>query len=268
MRRSIRFIIVAAFVSALPARAQPTDATALSGRWSGTYDCTQGITALELTLRGNAHGIVHGTFAFSPTPQNPEVLTGSYPVLGRLTGSSLVLRPIDVHQMPGSYVPVGIQATVAPDGGRLQGWIEGPSCTVVAVERASRASPTDPLDGGFGAQQWTPIAEAVSGVLFADTRELPPSGFNTRRLWVRWHGADDDPGMRLLAGQAVEWEMEFDCRGVLVRTWHTLVYAPDGQLQQVEAFAPYAWAEIADGSLEHFAWQQACADLLQADHSQ
>lgn len=266
MRRFIHFIIVAASVSAtIPAYAQPTDATALSGRWSGTYDCIQGITALELTLRGNVHGIVRGTFAFSPTPQNPDVLTGSYPVLGRLTGTSLVLRPIDVHQMPGSYVPVGIQATLAPDGGRLQGWIEGPSCTVVAVERASTASPADALDGGYGAQQWTPIAEAVAGVLYADMRELPPSGVNTRRLWVRWHGADDDPGMRLLAGQAVEWEMEFDCRAALVRSWHTLIYAPDGQMQHVDASAPYGWTEIADGSFEHFAWHRACADLLQTD---
>jgi hypothetical protein len=261
MRRSLHFIIVAASVSAaLSAHAQPTDATALSGRWSGTYHCIQGITALELTLRGNAHGLVHGTFAFSPTPQNPEVLTGSYPVLGRLTGTSLVLRPIDVHQMPGRYVPVGIQATVAADGGRLQGWIEGPRCGVVAVERTAPASPTDALDGGYGAQQWTPIAEAPSGVLYADTRELPPSGVSTRRLWVRWHGTDDDPGMGLLAGQAVEWEMEFDCEAALVRTWHTLVYAPDGQLQHVDASAPYTWTPVAEGALEEFAWEQACSD--------
>lgn len=262
MRHSIHIIVVAVFISALPAHTQPADASALSGRWSGTYDCAQGITALELTLRGNAHGMVHGTFAFSPTPENPEVLTGSYPVLGRLTGTSLVLRPIDVREMPGSYVPVGIQATVAPDGGRLQGWIEGPSCTVVAVERASTASPSDALDGGYGAQEWTPIAEAASGVLYADTRELPPSGISTRRLWVRWHGTDDDPGMGLLAGQAVEWEMEFDCGPALVRTWHTLIYASDGQLQHADASAPYRWAEIQGGTFDQFAWQQACADAI------
>ncbi|HEV3051971.1 MAG TPA: surface-adhesin E family protein, partial [Longimicrobium sp.] len=122
---------------------------------------------------------------------------------------------------------------------------------------------TDAVDGGYGAQQWTPIAEGASGVLYADTRELPPSGISTRRLWVRWHSAEDDAGMGLLAGQAVEWEMEFDCQPALVRTWHTLIYAPDGQLQHVDASRPYAWAQVAEGALEQFAWQQACSDPQQ-----
>lgn len=262
MRRSL--LLAVALLAAAPAHAQPADATSLSGRWSGTYECIQGVTALELTLRGNAHGIVHGTFAFAPTPQNPEVLTGRYPVLGRLTGTSLVLRPIDVTEMPGSYVPVGIQATVAQDGVRMAGWIEGPSCGAIFVERTAVASPTDPVEGGYGQQQWTPIAEAPVGVLYADTRVLPPPPPNsgTRRVWVRWHSAEADPEMALLAGQAVEWEMEFECVAAVVRTWHRLTYAPDGQMQHTDASAPYGWVEVPYGTIEHLAWKQACSDTF------
>lgn len=260
MRHAIHpFVFAAVLSAAVPVRAQPADATALSGRWSGTYVCSQGETALELTLRGNAHGIVRGTFAFSPTPQNPEVLTGSYPVLGRLTGTSLVLRPVDVRQMPGAYVPVGIQATVERGGARIAGWIEGPICGIVTLQRTAASSPADPLVGGYGEQQWTPVAESAAGTLYVDGRDPPDTGASTTRTWMRWHSTTQTPWLGLLAGQAAEWEMEFDCEARLVRVWHTLIYAADGQMQDVDASAPYAWAPVGQGSLDEHAWSHACS---------
>lgn len=259
MRHAIHLILLAALAaSAVPAHAQPTDATALSGQWRGTYVCSQGETALELALRGNAHGVVRGVFSFSAMPQNPDVPSGSYPVVGRLTGTSLVLRPIDVRDMPGVYVPVGIQATVAQGSARMGGLIEGPACGVVTLRRTAAAAPTDSLYGGYGGQWWKGVAEFPEGALFVDNRRLLESSGSTARLWVRWEVVDDGPSSDLQPGQALEWEREFECQAGLVRTWHTLVYAADRQLQLVDSSAPYRWMPVEPGTLDELAFQYSC----------
>lgn len=240
------------------AHAQPADATALSGLWRGTYVCGQGETALELELRGNAHGIVRGTFAFSATPGNPGVPSGAYPVLGRLTGASLVLRPVDAPELPENYVPVGIQATVMAGEERIAGWIEGPTCGAMVVDRASSAAPADPLPGGYGEQEWAPIGESGAGILYVDQRPPLASQASTTRLWVRWENARDVAETGLRAGQALEWEMEFDCPAGLVRLWHTLIYTADGGMQQVDASAPYRWQPVVAGTLDELAHEYAC----------
>jgi hypothetical protein len=258
MRLALRIVIPALLCAAVPARAQPADATGLSGEWSGTYVCSQGSTGLVLALQGNAHGIVRGTFTFSPTPQNPDVLAGSYPVLGRLTGTALVLRPVDVLAMPGSYVPVGIQATV--QGNRITGWIEGPGCGALALERSTAAAPAGVLSTG---REWVRLAESDQGALFVDGGGVREDGGSTVRVWSRWQvvAAPQSP---LAAGQVAEWEweMELDCPAGRVRTWHTLLYAPDGQLQDVDASAPYRWHAVMPGSLEEHVYQHACEATL------
>lgn len=258
MRHAVRPLVLAALlVSAAPSHAQPADATALSGQWSGTYVCSQGSTGLVLALQGNAHGIVRGTFAFAPTAENLDVLTGSYPVLGRLTGTSLVLRPVDVRRMPGAYVPVGIQATVQRN--RITGWIEGPACGALDLERTSAIAPAGALPA---AREWVPLAESDEGVLYVDGGGAQEEGGSTVRIWSRWQVVAAAPQSPMLAGQAVEWEMELDCPAGWVRTWHTLLYAPDGQLQDVDASAPYRWQAVASGSLEEQVYQHACGDTL------
>ena len=162
--------------------------------------------------------------------------------------------------MPGEYVPVGIQATVARGNAEMTGWIEGPGCGVVSVRRTVAAAPTDSLYGGYGRQWWKAVTEMPEGTLFVDDRDRPViGGGNTQRLWVRWEVADDGPPQPLQPGQALEWEMEFDCEAALVRTWYTLLYAPDGQMQHADAPAPYRWAEIQEGTFDELAWQQACS---------
>jgi hypothetical protein len=245
-------------VAALPGHAQPADATALSGRWTGTYDCNQGVTALELSLRGNAHGIVHGTFEFSAAPENPDVPSGTYPVMGRFTGTSLVLRPIDVTGMPGTYVPVGIQATVT--GRRMTGWIEGPGCGAIEVQRADAARPGDPLPGGYGGQRWAAIADGDLGRLYLDAREPYGTESSVMRVWMRWETLQDMPDSGLVAGQVMEWELEVDCAAELVRIWHTLDYAPDGELQSFDGFAPYGWEPLTEGSMNAIVFDRACSD--------
>jgi hypothetical protein len=260
MRTIIRRLVVSAVAAclgaAVPAHAQPADARALSGRWTGTYECLQGITALELELRGNGYGIVQGTFAFSPTAENREVETGRYPVMGRFTGTSLVLRPIDVRDMPGVYVPVGIQATVT--GRRMTGWIEGPGCGALTLARAESAAPSAPLPGGYGQQRWDVIGEAELGRLSVDGRDDRSRGASVTRTWMRWETLRDDAAAGVQAGARVEWEVEVDCAARLVRVWHTVQYGPDGQVTVFEASAPYAWEPITDDSMYDRVAERAC----------
>jgi hypothetical protein len=255
MRTFIRRIAVPAvtlaFAAAVPAHAQPADASALSGRWTGTYECAQGTTALELSLRGNAHGIVQGTFEFAATSQNTDVPTGAYPVMGRFTGTSLVLRPIDAPDLPGGYVPVGVQATVS--GRRMTGVIHGPGCGALMLARAESVRPDQPLEGGYGQQRWATVAEAPAGRLFMDVRERNDMGASTDLGWMRWESRTG-PG----AGETTEWEVEFDCDARLVRVWHELIYGVDGQLMWLDSPSPRQWTPIEEGSMFDRVWNHAC----------
>ncbi len=246
---------LAACALAAPAHAQPSNATELSGRWAGTYACSQGSTSLELHLRGNAHGMVRGTFRFGPTPANPSVARGSYPVIGRYTGTTLALRPIDPAGLPAGYVPVGILATVT--GRRMAGVIEGPDCGAVDVSRAEAARPRDPLPGGYGQQRWAVAADVPDGRLYLDARPRPTPA-SVRPLWMRWETLRDLPESGLRAGQVLEWEVELDCGAGLVRTWHALAFDADGELTSFDGSMPFAWDPIADGSLNQLAAERVC----------
>ncbi|HEX6040385.1 hypothetical protein [Longimicrobium sp.] len=257
MHPFIRRIIVpaCALAAAAPAHAQPADASALSGRWTGTYECPQGVTALDLDLRGNAYGIVQGTFQFSPTPENPEVPAGSYPVMGRFTGAALVLRPIDAREMPAGYGPVGIQATV--NGRRMAGLILGPGCGAMAVTRAQSAAPDAPLPGGYGQQRWEVIGqnerERLSVEVAPDTM-----GTHVTRAWMRWEALQDNPENGDQAGTETNWEVEMDCEGGLVRVWRLVQYDPEGRIEFLEDSAPYTWEAINESSLFDFVFEHVC----------
>ena len=191
-------------------------------------------------------------------PRNRGVPSGAYPLLGRLSGTSLVLRPADAPELPENYVPVGIQGTLTAGGERITGWIEGAGCSGMAVRRTSFAAPADPLPGGYGEQEWELMEESVAGALYVDGRALPASGASTARLWVRWQNAQDVAQTRLRAGEALEWEMEFDCPARLVRLWHTIVYAADGEMRDVDASAPYRWQPVVAGTLDDPVHKHAC----------
>jgi hypothetical protein len=255
LRRIAVPAVVLAFSTAVPAHAQPADASALSGRWTGTYECGQGTTALDLSLRGNAHGIVQGRFEFSATSQNPDVPAGAYPVMGRFTGTSLVLRPIDARYLPEGYGPVGVQATVS--GRRMTGVVNGPGCGALMLTRAETARPDQPLAGGYGQQEWATVAEAEAGHLFMDVREWNDMGASTDLGWMRWESRTG-PG----AGETTEWEVEFDCDARLVRVWHELIYGVDGQLMWLDSSYPQQWVPITEGSMFDRVWDHACGGAL------
>jgi hypothetical protein len=245
-------------LGAAPAFAQGADARGLSGVWRGTYVCGQGRTALELEMRGNRHGIVRAVFRFSAAAENPGVPTGQYAMLGRLTGASLVLRPAGGAELPRDYIPVGIQGSVAADGRRMDGWIEGATCRAVSVRKVADAAPGAPLAGGYPQQRWEPFLRAGDVALDLDARPRPRVDGSTARIWVRWRWLADSDGVQ--AGAARDVELEYDCAAGLERTWTTVAHAADGQITDFDASAPFRWYPVdGPGTASHGIYEQACS---------
>lgn len=110
------------------------DARGVTGTWRGMYVCAQGLTALELRLRGSEDGRVEGVFAFSAHPENPEVPSGSYRVHGTLT-SGLVLRleSGDWIEHPQDYVPVPLVGRMELERARYYGFVDFLDCETFSV---------------------------------------------------------------------------------------------------------------------------------------
>jgi hypothetical protein len=262
LRIPFHIFLVAAgcLLPAVPARAQD-GWRELSGRWDGTYVCAQGETALRLDLRAGPSGVVSGVFRFSSIGQaealNPEIPGGEYPVMGMLAGGALSLRPVDVRRMPGSYIPVGVLGSVA--GRRMQGRIEGPSCTTFSVRKTADAAAGAPLPGGYGEQRWEPLAEEDAWAMYIDTRAAVDEGRSTARVWVRWVFRQADAGLGKAAGEMEEYDMEYDCAAGLARAWATVGRAPGGGLTSFDGSSPYRWSPVVKGTAEGLAFDVACA---------
>jgi hypothetical protein len=111
--------------------------TSVAGRWTGTYQCGQGKTALDLTITQTSAGRLKAVFAFEADPSNPDVPSGSYAMTGRLAGGLLELKGERWIDRPGDYIMVGIRATLTEDRpSAIEGTILGPGCSTFAVERS------------------------------------------------------------------------------------------------------------------------------------
>lgn len=138
-RSAIRFL--GAWVAAmamLPAAALPATAQeALRGTWRGGYVCSQGHTALALTIEPRKDGTLAALFHFEAASDNPGVPTGCFEMDGRLDAATgrLSFRPLRWVVRPAGYVMVGLEGSLSPDTARLEGQVAGPGCTAFRVER-------------------------------------------------------------------------------------------------------------------------------------
>lgn len=117
-----------------PSNATPNLAQ-LAGKWTGTYVCVQGETALTLTLLDPAAGA--SRFEFSATPGNPGVPSGSYSVTLALDGADLVIAPQAWIVRPGPYEMVGLRVTGPIDSSTtvLKGTVSYRGCSTFEVRR-------------------------------------------------------------------------------------------------------------------------------------
>ena len=78
------------------------------------------------------------------------------------------------------------------------------------------------------------------------------------RIWARWRWLAASDGV--LAGEARDVELEFDCPARLERTWTTVTHAADGQITDFDASAPFHWYPVEPKTASHLIYQQACGD--------
>ena len=121
--------------SAVVSSSGPADA-AVTGDWTGTYTCNQGLTGVRLAIADEGAGTVRATVSFYAVPGNPGVPDGSYVATGSYsTSAGLVLNPDYWINEPFGYVMVGLSAP-PPRGTAMQGTIQGgENCTVFSVTR-------------------------------------------------------------------------------------------------------------------------------------
>jgi hypothetical protein len=114
----------------------------LRSRWSGTFRCSQGITALVLDLTARPDGKVDATFTFGPTPDNPLVPAGTYRLSGTIRAFAegafkIELRPERwIGQGPEGYLMTGLSGTSSRRWHRIAGKIEHPGCGELDVRRS------------------------------------------------------------------------------------------------------------------------------------
>ena len=99
------------------------DEAATTGKWQGTYVCSQGLTGLTLTIKSGKtvdttmHTLT-ATFAFHAVAANPGVPTGSYSMKGYYFPGGIDLAPNQWISNPGGYNMVGIVAVPPAAGGK------------------------------------------------------------------------------------------------------------------------------------------------------
>ena len=101
--------------------------------WSGEYTCSQGLTAIVLTIdHDETSHELRAEFAFSRHPQNAgHVPSGRYLVEGRYdpTTDRLSLNPKQWIDQPDGYVMVGLAGTYSAEDLSISGRVLSEGCT-------------------------------------------------------------------------------------------------------------------------------------------
>jgi hypothetical protein len=129
-------IVAGSLAAASPARRVPPNTV-----WVGSYRCSQGITAVRLTIDARPNGDATASFEFGPHPENPKVPRGEAQLKGRVEllarGQLQVkLEPDRWVSKPGeTWQMVGLTATSDLEHRVLEGRIEDPRCGEINVRR-------------------------------------------------------------------------------------------------------------------------------------
>jgi Protein kinase domain len=117
-----------------PAQSAPSRPE-VDGVWTGTYDCNQGLTGVQLTITGSTGGALRATVEFYPVASNPGVAQGSYELVGSYSAAQgLVLNPDYWISEPAGYEMVGLSAPT-PHANSMNGSVQGLNCSTFSVTR-------------------------------------------------------------------------------------------------------------------------------------
>jgi serine/threonine-protein kinase len=101
---------LAATVSHRSTSSAAANTPVLTGTWTGSYICSQGLTGLRLVVRAARGGTLTGTFSFYALPANPGVPSGEGTITGTYSATRTDIRPGHWIRQPPGYVLVGLIA--------------------------------------------------------------------------------------------------------------------------------------------------------------
>jgi eukaryotic-like serine/threonine-protein kinase len=129
--------VAAAVIVARPTSPAAANTPVLTGTWTGSYICSQGLTGLRLVVRAARDGTLTGTFSFYALPANPRVPSGEGTITGTYSATRTDIRPGRwIRQSPG-YVLVGLIAGPPADNGTLlRGRVSNPGCSTFSVTKS------------------------------------------------------------------------------------------------------------------------------------
>jgi hypothetical protein len=129
--------VAAAVIVARPTSPAAANTPVLTGTWTGSYICSQGLTGLRLVVRAARDGTLTGTFSFYALPANPRVPSGEGTITGTYSATRTDIRPGRWIRQPPGYVLVGLIAGPPADNGTLlRGRVSNPSCSTFSVTKS------------------------------------------------------------------------------------------------------------------------------------
>jgi hypothetical protein len=134
--------------AALPASgvaSTPSALASLSGVWTGSYTCSQGLTGLRLTITDEGGGMLSADFDFYPLPSNPDVPAGSFTMTGSYSPDGVVLNQDYWVSEPAGYEMVNLTAP-PPSGSSMEGTVS-PGCGSFSVTMTSGLPTLTSLSG-------------------------------------------------------------------------------------------------------------------------
>lgn len=164
-------------------------AASLTGSWEGSYQCSQGPTGLTLTIDDRGDGQLAANFAYHPLPENPDVATGRYSMVGTSTDAgALSLQGDQWIEQGGDYAMVGVDADSGSrtDPEHLEGTVVGEGCSTFAVDRVS----TDPWYVGSWSGKYG-CSQGMTGL----TLTTEDSGDGNVQATYAFYAVPENPGV-------------------------------------------------------------------------
>ena len=95
------------------------------GEWTGKYICSQGVTALRLSIAQGKGQAITATFNFGPLPENPEVPKGAYRMAGTYDPATRHVKLAGVKWIdaPFGYAMVGLDGRMTASGETISGYV-------------------------------------------------------------------------------------------------------------------------------------------------
>jgi hypothetical protein len=112
----------------------------LNGTWDGSYICRQGLTKLRLVIEAKSTTEINAVFLFSPHPQNPNVPSGRFRMVGTLEvfNSSDIPDLLDLKatawiNRPSGYETVDLRGDISKSQRKITGNVITPGCSTFEV---------------------------------------------------------------------------------------------------------------------------------------